>query len=103
MADGTECKVPMQRHADLYVFAWHPGKDWNSAEHRRADQWEFFVVAEPNLPKPPEPNARQIGIVGLSHAERGGYDALGTMVAKVLDSVGRLKARDCQETSAGDA
>ena len=102
LADGTECRTPLQRHADLYVFAWHPENGWDSADHRRPNQWKFFVAAESNLPKPPEPKAMTIGIKKLeklSGVESGGYDELAAMVAKVLVSLGRLKADDCRETS----
>jgi hypothetical protein len=37
------------RHAHLYIFAWHPIED-KDADHRRADQWRFFVVPESELP-----------------------------------------------------
>ena len=38
------------RSADIYVFAWHPEKAPDIADHRGADQWEFYVVRESNLP-----------------------------------------------------
>ena len=34
------------RAADLYIFAWHPENNPDTADHRRAEQWQFFVVAE---------------------------------------------------------
>ena len=34
------------RAADLYIFAWHPETDPKIADHRRAEQWRFFVVPE---------------------------------------------------------
>ena len=30
------------RAADLYIFAWHPENNPDIADHRRAEQWEFF-------------------------------------------------------------
>ena len=105
-ADGTERKTRSpQRHADLYVFAWHPMEDWNTADHRRPDQWEFFVAAETNLPQPREPKAMTISIEHLqrlekrSDAEQGDHEKVQAMVAKVLNSLERLKADDCRETS----
>lgn len=38
------------RIADVYFFCWHDCLDRNLADHRRADQWKFFVVASENLP-----------------------------------------------------
>lgn len=35
--------------AEIYVFAWHGG--WRDADHRDADQWRLFVVAERDLPQ----------------------------------------------------
>ena len=38
------------RHADVYVFARH-GRDANDADHADPRQWQFFVVAEQDLPQ----------------------------------------------------
>lgn len=38
------------RHADLYVFAWH-GDDESTADQRDPGRWEFYVVAERDLPE----------------------------------------------------
>ena len=38
------------RNADIFIFAWHPLTD-DSADHRDAMQWRFFIVAEANLPQ----------------------------------------------------
>ena len=46
------------RSADIYIFAWHPEKAPDIADHRRADQWEFYVVPESNLP----PRQKSIGL-----------------------------------------
>lgn len=37
------------RAADLYVFAFHPVTN-DAADHRKADQWEFYVVPSASLP-----------------------------------------------------
>ena len=79
--DGAWTKTPQRkRHACLYVFAWHPREDTN-ADHRRLDQWEFFVVAETCLP--PEQGSISLGplielVERCDLAERCGYDALET-------------------------
>ena len=95
LADGAKRDTPLQRHADLYVFAWHPEKDLDIADHRRPNQWTFFVVEESKLPKQkaPEQKAISIGVEALAGAQYGGYDALPAMVATVLKSLGSsLKA-----------
>ena len=93
--DGAWTKTPQpQRHADLYVFAWHPEKDADIADHRRPDQWKFFVVAETCLPE-----KDGIGLKALNELvercnlpEHSSYDALAAKVANVLKSFGSLKA-----------
>ncbi len=37
------------RHADVFVFGWHDRTDAGS-DHRDPEQWQFFVVAERDLP-----------------------------------------------------
>ncbi len=49
------------RPADMYVFAWHDESRAEYADHRDANQWLFFVVAEQDLPK----NQKRIGLTGL--------------------------------------
>ena len=39
------------RHADLYIFAWHPIADFDAADHRDPTQWRFFVVPTSELPQ----------------------------------------------------
>ena len=38
-----------QRVVDLYLFALHP-EVGSKADHRRTDQWRFYVLAESDLP-----------------------------------------------------
>lgn len=52
---------PPGRPADLYVFAWHDERRDEYADHRKVDQWRFFVVAESGLPR----NQKSIGLTGL--------------------------------------
>lgn len=42
-------KARTRRQAHIYVFAWHPTPD-DTADHRNPSEWEFYVVAEPELP-----------------------------------------------------
>ena len=37
------------RSAHIYVFAWH-GEGYETADHRDPNEWEFYVVAEGDLP-----------------------------------------------------
>ena len=90
LEDGTYEKTPLQRHADIYVFAWHPAVDLNEADHRRPDQWEFFVVPEECLP--PEDGITPGRLNQL--VKCCNYKELAENVDKVLKSLGSLKARD---------
>ena len=38
------------RHADIFIFCWHPGTGCDQVDHRAPDQWIFFVVPEAELP-----------------------------------------------------
>ena len=58
-ADWVE--TPLQRHADIFVFAWHPERDVATADHRCPEQWRFFVVAERRLPR----KQKSIGLIPL--------------------------------------
>ncbi len=59
--DGSRWVNSPGRPADLYVFAWHDERRDGSVNHRDANQWLFFVVAEQDLPK----NQKTIGLTGL--------------------------------------
>ncbi|WP_420439606.1 hypothetical protein [Candidatus Palauibacter sp.] len=48
--DGGDWVSKPGRHADVYVFAWH-GDDEATADHRDSRRWEFYVVAERDLPE----------------------------------------------------
>ena len=91
--DGVWVATEPQRHADVYVFAYHQEEDRNVADQRRPDQWQFFVVAEPRLPQD-KPLAKSIGLARLAAcgAECGNHYALAVMVTKALTSLPTLKA-----------
>ncbi len=66
------------RHAHLYVFAWH-GADGDTADQRDAGSWEFYVVAERDLPA-----QKSIGLTALQDlTSPGGIDALAAAVDAV--------------------
>ena len=94
--DGTWKETqPPQRHADIYVFAWHSKEDLKIADHRRPDQWEFFVVAEESLPAPKDGKTDSITpgqLVKCDRAVRCAYKELADNVTKVRESLGSLKA-----------
>ena len=52
-ADGATVWLAtgLMRHADVYIFAWHGNCDQAFADQRRAEQWEFYVVASDDLPE----------------------------------------------------
>lgn len=39
------------RAAQVYVFGWHGITDPEVADHRRADQWQFYVLGSAELPE----------------------------------------------------
>jgi hypothetical protein len=47
--EGSTWIEEVGRHADVYVFGWHDRTD-DKADHREPHQWQFFVVAERDLP-----------------------------------------------------
>ena len=82
------------RPADIYVLAWHPGRDPEVADHHNPEQWQFFVVPADNLPpKPPNVKEQKIGLTsvkGLATAVT--YDRLAAEVDKVAAGLPSLKA-----------
>ena len=87
--DGaTWIKTQPQRQADLYVFAWHPATDADVADHRRPDQWKFFVVAERELSQTPLTKTIALGRLSREHGgAECSYDALATRVIDALASI----------------
>ena len=82
------------RPADIYVLAWHPGRDPEVADHHNPEQWQFFVVPADKLPeKPPNVKEQKIGLTsvkGLATAVT--YDRLAAEVDKVAAGLPSLKA-----------
>lgn len=66
------------RHAQIYVFAHHPVTD-DSADHRDAGQWRFYVVATGALPP-----AKTIGLGKLRRlGEEVGWGDLRAAVERL--------------------
>ncbi len=86
---GNPLETELQRWADLYIFAYHPESDEDVADHRRPDQWEFYLVLEGKLP------ALQKSI-GLTFARSVGsltkFEALADEVTRAIAELPRLKA-----------
>lgn len=79
------------RPADIYIFAWHPETDPDIADHRRAEQWEFYVVSEHRLP----PGQKTISLNPVKElAAAVTYTELDARVTAVADGIprGELKA-----------
>ena len=83
----TELRPP-RRTADLYVFALHPVTDEQEADHRRADQWEFYVVCESALP----PDQKGISLNPIKNlAQAVTYDDLADAVEEARAGLASLK------------
>ena len=79
-----------QRHADVYIFAWHGETDHAFADHRNVSQWQFFVVPEQELP----PNQHSIGLNPLRRlVDPYDYSTLATKVTGALPAPDRFKAK----------
>ena len=76
-AGATWIAAP-ERHAQIYVFAHHPVTD-DSADHRDAGQWRFYVVATGALPP-----AKTIGLGKLRRlGEEVGWGDLRAAVERL--------------------
>ena len=77
---------PPRRTADLYVFAWHPVTGV-AADHRRADQWRFYVAPEGDLP-----DQKTIGLKRVERlAQAVTYDELADAVETARAGLTSLK------------
>ena len=65
------------RRSEVSDFAWHPETDESNADHWRAEQWEFDVLAT----EPPPSRQRSIGLSKLRDREDPvRFDALASAV-----------------------
>ena len=78
------------RPADIYVFAWHPVRDPETADHRDPGQWRFFVVPEERLPR--EQNTLSLNPL-KELSEELCYEQLASDVAAKLPVPSMLKSR----------
>lgn len=80
------------RAADLYIFAWHPETDPKIADHRRAEQWKFFVVPE-HLLTERHGTQRKIGLNSVKKlATAAAYAELAATVAAAAAELPYWKA-----------
>ena len=77
------------RSADIYVFAWHPKEHRDTADHREAEQWEFFVVSALRLPD----SQKTIGLNPLRKLTTAvPYAQLAAKVEEIADGLPYRKA-----------
>ena len=86
---------PPVRSADIYIFAWHPEKAPDIADHRRAEQWEFYVVRESKLPpKPQETKTQKRSISTVKKlAAAVTYDELAAKVTELAAEIPRQELK----------
>ena len=81
---------PPCRLADIYVFAWHPVTGV-ATDHRRADQWEFYVVRECKIGRK-FPDQKTIGLKRVADlAQPVGYGDLAAAVEEARAGLASLK------------
>ena len=83
---------PPRRTADIYVFAWHPVEGEDAADHRRADQWEFYVVRECKIERK-FPDQKTIGLKRVANLAQQpvGYGDLAGAVEEARAGLASLK------------
>ncbi len=88
----TWVETELRRQADIYIFAYHPEADENVADHRRHDQWEFYVVPENMLPQG-NPLQKSIGLNPVRRLRKScNYDELAREVTRSAADLSQLKA-----------
>ena len=79
------------RYADVYVFAWHPEADKSIADHRKAEQWKFYVVPENKLPIDQKTiSLNPIKALSQEHS----YLQLAAAIDEALETLPGLKEKD---------
>ncbi len=87
--DADWVSTPLQRQADIYVFAWHPEREEQLADHRCPEQWRFFVVSERRLPR----RQKSIGLRPLGRLTHPCvYRDLAEIIGSVAAGLRRPKA-----------
>lgn len=82
--DGGPWVPSAGRQADVYVFAWH-GRHGKEADQRDPEQWQFFAIAESDLPA----GQKSIGLARLKKiVSPCGIDGLRQAVSKIAAAQG---------------
>jgi len=76
--EGDRWVEERSRNAEIFIFAWHPVAD-DAADHRDPKQWQFFVVAERDLPAQKAISLTRVRTL----TEPVSFDALAAKVAEV--------------------
>ena len=86
---------PPVRSADIYIFALDPEKAPDIADHRRADQWEFYVVRESKLPPKPQKTKTQKRSISTVKklAAAVTYDELAAKVTELAAEIPRREMK----------
>lgn len=81
-------KPKPRRHADIYIFAWHPETKAERADHRAPEQWTFYVMATGALTPGDQ---RSIGLAYIETRVRCGkaWKATAESLAGAVDAVRR--------------
>ena len=88
-ATGVSVETEPQRWADLYIFAYHPEDNEGVADHRRPDQWEFYLVPEGELlPSKKNINLNPVRDIG----RRCRFGTIARDVTRAIAELPRLKA-----------
>jgi hypothetical protein len=87
-ADWFQPPTPA-RFSDIYVMAWHGERNPRVADHRRPDQWQFFVVPEHRLRR----GQKSISLSPLARLNPPvAFDELAAALADTLRTLPNLKA-----------
>lgn len=89
--DG-EWKDEPERPAEIYIFAWHPETRTDVADHRKPEQWVFYVIRSTDLPE----TQRRISLSSVKEkrAQRADSDSLAAAIEQLLKTDTRVQRTD---------
>lgn len=80
------------RPGDAYIFAWHGVDDTNFADHRKVEQWTFYIVDTDRLPS----ENKTVGLAWLrTCAVQCSYDELQKTVKAVAAVISPRQRQLC--------
>jgi hypothetical protein len=68
--EGPKWIAAPGRNAEIFIFAWHPVRD-DSCDHRKPDQWQFYVIPETALPSQKSLGLAQVEVLAAPVAFSG--------------------------------